>query len=160
MKTEDMRREIDLIAFAEAVKSYRKEKGMSLRDVSEELKWASTSTLSRIENAKMVDLVTYVNICFWIGKGPSNFVKDKSTTPDQTLTAWGMAIDFITWKPDQSHLKIRKSLEEKIKIYATEVAQDALNRASDSPVLKLNGLTEEFNNEIRESITSTPIITE
>jgi transcriptional regulator with XRE-family HTH domain len=56
--------------FATDVKNKRGE--LSLRELSKELD-ISTSTLSRIENGEMPELLTYATLCLWMNESMSKY---------------------------------------------------------------------------------------
>jgi transcriptional regulator with XRE-family HTH domain len=58
----------------------------SLRDVAQDLEDVSPSTLSRIENEKMVDVQTFLRICDWLQVVPQEFLKDTNEVGEQEMT--------------------------------------------------------------------------
>jgi len=58
----------------------------SLRDVAQDLEDVSPSTLSRIENEKMVDVETFLRICDWLEVVPQEFIKDTDEVREQEMT--------------------------------------------------------------------------
>ena len=50
-----------------------KRKGRGLRAVAAEIGGVSASTLSRVEQAKVPDLETFMRLCKWLGVSPDEF---------------------------------------------------------------------------------------
>src|ERR1700692_4153550 len=48
----------------------------SLREVAQEMCNVSPATLSRIENGKMLDVETFLQVCDWLGVTPQQFIKE------------------------------------------------------------------------------------
>jgi transcriptional regulator with XRE-family HTH domain len=58
----------------------------SLREVVEEIKGVSLSTLSRVENSKPVDIETFLALCDWLDCSPLEFFVDAPLrTEEQTI---------------------------------------------------------------------------
>lgn len=79
-----MSRFLDTHHLAALVKTKRGNRG--LRDVARELEDVSPSTLSRIENEKMVDVQTFLRICDWLQVAPQEFLKDADEVREQEMT--------------------------------------------------------------------------
>jgi transcriptional regulator with XRE-family HTH domain len=58
----------------------------SLRDVAQDFEDMSPSTLSRIENEKMVDVETFLRICDWLQVAPQEFIKNTDEVREQEMT--------------------------------------------------------------------------
>jgi transcriptional regulator with XRE-family HTH domain len=58
----------------------------SLRDMAQALSGMSPSTLSRIENEKMVDVQTFLRICDWLQVAPQEFIKNTDEVREQEMT--------------------------------------------------------------------------
>ncbi len=56
----------------------------SLREVALEIGEVSPATLSRIENGKMLDVETFLQVCDWLGVTPQQFIKE---TPRSLLSS-------------------------------------------------------------------------
>lgn len=79
-----MSRFLDTHHLAALVKTKRGSR--SLRDVAQDLEDVSPSTLSRIENEKMVDVQTFLRICDWLQVAPQEFLKDTDEVREQEMT--------------------------------------------------------------------------
>ncbi len=79
-----MSRFLDTHHLAALVKTKRGNR--SLRDVAQNLEDMSPSTLSRIENEKMVDVQTFLRICDWLQVAPQEFIKNTDEVPEQEMT--------------------------------------------------------------------------
>jgi transcriptional regulator with XRE-family HTH domain len=74
---------IDVNRFSAAVKTKRG--GRGLREVAQEIRDVSASTLSRIEQGSIPDLETYFRICSWLGVSPESF--SQAQVPADSPTA-------------------------------------------------------------------------
>ena len=79
-----MSRFLDTYHLAAVVKTKRGNR--SLRDVTQDLEDMSPSTLSRIENEKMVDVQTFLRICDWLQVAPQEFIKNTDEVREQEMT--------------------------------------------------------------------------
>ena len=79
-----MSRFLDTHHLAAVVKTKRGNR--SLRDVAQALEDMSPSTLSRIENEKMVDVQTFLRICDWLQVAPQAFIKNTDEVREQEMT--------------------------------------------------------------------------
>jgi transcriptional regulator with XRE-family HTH domain len=73
---------IDLKKFAALVRTKRASRG--LRAVADEIGNVSASTLSRIEQACVPDLPTFIRICSWLGMSPNEFVQSSLSLKRKT----------------------------------------------------------------------------
>ena len=75
--------------------------GRGLRQVAEEIRDVSASTLSRIEQGNVPDLETFMRICRWIGVSADEFM----TSTDATTEAAPAPEDVI-----EAHLRADQTL--------------------------------------------------
>jgi transcriptional regulator with XRE-family HTH domain len=69
-----MSRYIDIEQLAAMIRAKRGQDG--LRQVAQEIGDISPSTLSRVENGKLPDMDTFLQLCNWLGVDPARFFKD------------------------------------------------------------------------------------
>lgn len=82
---------VDCNRLAARLRTKRGNRG--LREVADEIGGVSASTLSRIEQANLPDLDTYVRICRWLGVSLEEFSTDvdsdtATTNSSQSLADW------------------------------------------------------------------------
>ena len=65
-----MSNEINLAAFAAAIKAKRGKEGLRFTGTALNI---SAATLSRLENGKLPDLTSYIRVCNWLGVPLSTF---------------------------------------------------------------------------------------
>lgn len=69
-----MKNYLDMERLATMVRAKRS--GRGLREVSDEIGGISPSTLSRVENCKMPDMKTFLQLCDWLQIKPAELLKD------------------------------------------------------------------------------------
>jgi len=78
-----MKYEFDSKEFSRQIKTKRIiELNVGLRDIAKKAK-VSISTLSRVENGKIPDMPSLINICNWLSSSPASFFKLKSKSTKQ-----------------------------------------------------------------------------
>lgn len=78
-----MKYEFDSKEFSRQIKTKRIiELNVGLRDIAKKAK-VSISTLSRVENGKIPDMLSLINICNWLSSSPASFFKLKSKSTKQ-----------------------------------------------------------------------------
>jgi transcriptional regulator with XRE-family HTH domain len=86
-----------------AVMVIAKRGGRGLRATATEIGGVSASTLSRVEQGKVPDLDTFLQLCRWLGVSPDEFTENPPTTVAEDS---GQRVDIIA-----AHLRADRTLD-------------------------------------------------
>lgn len=75
---------VDVPKLAALLRARRASRG--LREVADEIKGVSASTLSRLEQGNMPDLETFARLCAWLRVSANDFVLSERTTSNRMKT--------------------------------------------------------------------------
>lgn len=77
----------------------REIKNLSLRDLAKQTE-ISSATLSRLENANLPDVTTFIRICDWLGKPMDIYVTSKREMIEQEIKEFNEKIDRLISERD------------------------------------------------------------
>src|SRR5437016_4461508 len=95
--------QLDTEKLAAAVRAKRSDEG--LRSTAERIGNISAATLSRIEQGKVPDVETFLRLCHWLGRPPSDFTSSGGT---KAVTANQSTPEVI-----EAHLRADRTLSPK-----------------------------------------------
>ena len=99
-----MNDEIDIHKLAALVRTKRGKRG--LRETTQEIGGISISTLSRVEQGKIPDLVTFLRLCRWLGVSSEQFVSEGAPVDKQEPALAASTPEMIV-----AHLRADRTLD-------------------------------------------------